>query len=61
LIRVVTRDTIGGQLGERGVSMRRLCLVAVLFGALVSLENGPHPDLDSGSTRFCDVIVPALT
>jgi hypothetical protein len=27
----------------------------------ISPENGPHPDLDSGFTLFCDVIVPALT
>jgi hypothetical protein len=27
----------------------------------VPVENGPHPDLDSGFARFCDVIVPALS
>ena len=31
------------------------------LGQTISPENGPHPDLDSGSTLFCDVIVPALT
>jgi hypothetical protein len=31
------------------------------LGETISPENGPHPDLDSGSTLFCDVIVPALT
>jgi hypothetical protein len=28
---------------------------------VISPENGPHPDLDSGFALFCDVIVPALT
>ena len=31
------------------------------LGETISPENGPHPDLDSGSTLFCDVIVPALS
>jgi len=31
------------------------------LGETISPENGPHPDLDSGFTLFCDVIVPALT
>jgi hypothetical protein len=31
------------------------------LGQTISPENGPHPDLDSGFTLFCDVIVPALT
>jgi hypothetical protein len=31
------------------------------LGEVISPENGPHPDLDSGFTVFCDVIVPALT
>jgi hypothetical protein len=31
------------------------------LGEVVSPENGPHPDLDSGFTRFCDVVVAALT
>ncbi len=31
------------------------------LGQTISPENGPHPDFDSGSTLFCDVIVPALT
>jgi hypothetical protein len=31
------------------------------LGETLSPENGPHPDLDSGFTLFCDVIVPALT
>lgn len=24
-------------------------------------EHGPHPDLDSGETLFCDVVIPALS
>jgi hypothetical protein len=31
------------------------------LGEVISPENGPHPDLDSGFAIFCDVIVPALT
>ena len=31
------------------------------LGETISPENGPHPDLDSGFTLFCDVIVPALS
>ncbi|MGE5435382.1 MAG: hypothetical protein ACM3S3_11410 [Candidatus Doudnabacteria bacterium] len=31
------------------------------LGTTISPENGPHPDLDSGFTLFCDVIVPALS
>ena len=31
------------------------------LGEVISPENGPHPDLDSGFALFCDVIVPALT
>jgi hypothetical protein len=31
------------------------------LGQTISPENGPHPDLDSGGTLFCDVIVPALS
>jgi hypothetical protein len=27
----------------------------------VSGERGPHPDLDSGFTLFCDLVVPALS
>jgi hypothetical protein len=27
------------------------------WGGTISPENGPHPDLDSGFTLFCDVIV----
>ncbi|MDP9227288.1 MAG: hypothetical protein M3P18_26265 [Actinomycetota bacterium] len=27
----------------------------------VTGQKGPHPDLDSGFARFCDVIVPALS
>jgi hypothetical protein len=27
----------------------------------VTSENGPHPDLDSGFTLFCDQVVPALS
>jgi hypothetical protein len=30
-------------------------------GETISPENGPHPDLDSGFTLFCDVVVPALS
>jgi hypothetical protein len=31
------------------------------LGETVSTQNGPHPDVDSGFTLFCDVIVPALS
>jgi len=31
------------------------------LGETISPENGPHPDLDSGFTLFCDVVVPALS
>ena len=31
------------------------------LGEVISPENGPHPDLDSGFALFCDVVVPALT
>jgi len=31
------------------------------LGETVSAQNGPHPDVDSGFTLFCDVIVPALS
>ena len=31
------------------------------LGEKISPENGPHPDLDSGFARFCDVVVPALS
>lgn len=31
------------------------------LGETISPENGPHPDLDSGGSLFCDLIVPALS
>ena len=31
------------------------------LGGTISPENGPHPDLDSGGTLFCDVLVSALS
>jgi hypothetical protein len=31
------------------------------LGETISPVNGPHPDLDSGFTLFCDVIGPALS
>jgi len=27
----------------------------------ISGEHGPHPELDSGVTLFCDMLIPALT
>jgi hypothetical protein len=32
-----------------------------LISQSIPSESGPHPDLDSGGTVFCDVIVPALS
>jgi hypothetical protein len=32
-----------------------------LISQTITVENGPHPDADSGSTLFCQVVTAALS